>query len=52
MDKRKKLEAEIARIEATQDALRESIEETKQLSAKAEELLQQHKKSLQAQSDD
>ena len=48
----KKLEDEIARIEATQEALRESIEETKQLSAKAEKLLQQHKKALQEQSDD
>ncbi|MFA6113261.1 MAG: hypothetical protein WC729_04700 [Sphingomonas sp.] len=47
----KKLEDEIARIEATQEALRDSIEETKQLSAKAEELLQQHKKALQDQAD-
>jgi hypothetical protein len=43
----KKAEAEIAKIEKTQEALRESIEETKRLSAKAETLLQQHKKTLE-----
>ena len=51
MDK-KTFEDEIARIEATQDALRESIEETKQLSAKAEKLLQQHKRALKNRSRD
>lgn len=51
MDK-KKLDDEIARIEATQEALRESIEETKQLSARAEKLLQQHKQALKDQADD
>lgn len=48
----KKLDDEIARIEATQKALRDSIEETKQLSARAEKLLQQHKQALKGQTDD
>ena len=38
---------EIVEIEATQKALRESIEATKGLAAKAEKLLQKHKKTLQ-----
>jgi len=37
---------EIAQIEATQAALRESIAATKGLAEKAESLLQKHKKSL------
>ena len=41
-----KIEGEIAKIEATQQALRESIEATKGLAADAEQLLQQHKKTL------
>lgn len=42
----KKLEGEIAKIEATQQALRKSIEATKSLAADAEHMLQQHKKTL------
>lgn len=38
---------EIAEIEATQKALRESIEATKGLAEKAENLLQKHKQTLQ-----
>jgi hypothetical protein len=38
---------EIVEIEATQKALRESIEATKGLAEKAEKLLQKHKKTLQ-----
>jgi hypothetical protein len=38
----------IAEIEATQLALRESIEQTKGLAIKAESLLQKHKLTLQA----
>ena len=38
---------EIVEIEATQKALRESIEATKGLADKAEKLLQKHKKTLQ-----
>jgi hypothetical protein len=37
----------IAEIEATQVALRESIEATKGLAKKAETLLQKHKQTLQ-----
>jgi ABC-type transporter Mla subunit MlaD len=48
-----KLEKEIAEIEATQAALRDSIAATKGLAEKAETLLKKHKKTLkQAQSDD
>lgn len=43
-----KLEKEIADIEATQAALRESIEATKGLAEKAETLLKKHKKTLEA----
>ena len=38
---------EIAEIEATQVALRQSIEATKGLAEKAETLLQKHKKNLE-----
>ena len=38
---------QIEEIEATQEALRASIEQSKQLAVKADNLLQQHKKSLQ-----
>jgi hypothetical protein len=38
---------EAAEIEATQAALRDSIEATKQLAKKAETLLQQHKATLE-----
>jgi ABC-type transporter Mla subunit MlaD len=38
---------EIAEIEATQAALRDSIEATKGLAARAETLLQQHKRNLE-----
>ena len=41
---------EIAEIEATQKALRESIEATKGLAQKAESLLQKHKRTLKDQS--
>lgn len=40
------LEKEIAEIEATQAALRESIAATKGLAEKAETLLKKHKKTL------
>lgn len=43
-----KLEKEIAEIEATQAALRESIAATKGLAEKAETLLKKHKKALEA----
>jgi ABC-type transporter Mla subunit MlaD len=39
---------EIREIEATQAALRASIEQTKGLAEKAESLLQQHKQTLQS----
>jgi ABC-type transporter Mla subunit MlaD len=42
----KKTDDEIARIEETQEALRDSIEESKRLADKTQELLQQHKKAL------
>lgn len=42
----KKVEKEIARIEATQGKLRESIEETRRLAAQADELLKAHKQTL------
>ena len=44
-----KQQDEIAEIEATQAALRESIEQTKGLAEKAETLLQRHKLGLQAE---
>ena len=40
----------IAEIEATQAALRDSIQATKQLAEKAETLLQQHKEALEKES--
>lgn len=40
---------QIKKIEATQSALRESIEVTKTLAEKAEDLLQRYKRMLQAQ---
>lgn len=43
-----KQEKAIAEIEATQAALRESIEATKGLAEKAETLLKKHKKALKA----
>ena len=43
-----KRQNEIAEIEATQAALRESIEATKGLAEKAENLLQKHKRTLEA----
>ena len=39
---------QISEIEATQAALRDSIEQTKGLAEKAESLLQKHKKTLEA----
>lgn len=42
---------EIEQIEQTQRALRESIEEAKQLPDKAQELVQQHKQHIKRQSD-
>lgn len=47
-----KMEKEVAEIEATQAALRDSIEATKGLAEKAETLLKRHKKTLkQAQAE-
>ena len=43
-----KQQNDIAEIEATQAALRESIEATKGLAEKAESLLQAHKRTLEA----
>ena len=42
---------QIKEIEKTQDALRESIEQAKELADKAQELLQKHKKTVEDQSD-
>lgn len=42
---------QIKEIEETQEALRESIEQAKNLADKAQELLQKHKRTVQ-QSDD
>lgn len=42
-----KQQNEIEEIEATQTALRDSIEQTKGLAAKVETLLQQHKQNLE-----
>jgi hypothetical protein len=50
-DMKKKIEAEIAKIEETQAALRDSIARTKLLSEKAEQLLQQHKQNLEREKD-
>ena len=43
---------QVEEIEATQKALRASIEQSKQLAEKADHLLQQHKKSLQSSDPD
>lgn len=43
---------ELAEIEATQAALRGSIEATKQLAEKADALLQQHKATLEQEASD
>ena len=43
---KRKLEAEVERIEETQDALRASIEQTRLLAERADKLLQQHKATL------
>lgn len=43
----KKMDRHIEEIEATQAALRESIEATKGLAEKAETLLQKHKQTIQ-----
>lgn len=43
---KKKLEAEITKIEETQEALRESIEAAKVLAEKADKLVRQHKQNL------
>ena len=40
---------QIQEIEATQKALRDSIEQTKALAGKAEDLLQTHKRTLEAE---
>ena len=42
---------QIAEIEKTQEALRESIDQAKELAEKAQELLQKHKKTVERQSD-
>jgi hypothetical protein len=39
----------LAKIEETQKALRHSIEETKELAAASERLIQQHRKELRRQ---
>ena len=38
---------QIAEIEKTQEALRESIDQAKELAAKAQALLQKHKKTVE-----
>jgi DNA anti-recombination protein RmuC len=45
--KTKQMNQQIAEIEATQAALRDSIEATKGLAEKAETLLQKHKQTLE-----
>ncbi len=47
----KKLVDEVAAIEATQKALRESIEQTKVLAEKTDELLKDHKANLKRDAD-
>ena len=42
----KKTDDEIDKIEETQEALRDSIEESKRLTEKAQRLLEAHKKKL------
>ncbi|MDQ3077303.1 MAG: DUF2321 domain-containing protein [Pseudomonadota bacterium] len=46
---KKKLETQVAKIEDAQDALRQSIEATKVLAEKADNLVQQHKENLKKQ---
>jgi hypothetical protein len=46
----KTTEKQIKEIEDTQEALRESIEQAKDLADKAQELLQKHKKTVEGQS--
>lgn len=48
----KKVEREIAEIEATQEKLRDSIEQTKELAEHAETLLKKHKKTVKDQASD
>lgn len=45
----RKLKSEIARIEATQGKLRESIDEARRLAQQADSLLQNHKRNLRDQ---
>lgn len=45
----KKPDKQIEEIEETQEALRESIDEAKQLAEKAQELLQKHKETIKRQ---
>jgi len=47
----KKLVDEVAAIEETQEALRDSIEHTKVLAEKADKLLKKHKSNLKNQAD-
>jgi hypothetical protein len=42
---------QIKEIEDTQEALRESIEQAKELADKAQKLLQKHKRTVQRQTD-
>lgn len=44
-----KLQKQVKEIEATQKALRDSIEETKRLAEKSDQLLNQHKRDLEDQ---
>ena len=48
---RKKLVDEVAAIEAPQEALRESIEQTRALAEKTDELLKDHKENLKKEAD-
>lgn len=47
----KEADKEIERIERTQEALRESIEEAKRLSEDAQTLLRKHRRKLESGSD-
>ena len=51
VDLTKSSDKELEQIEQTQEALRESIEQAKDLSDKAQKLLQKHKKRIEDQSD-
>ena len=44
-------ESQIKEIEETQEALRDSIAEAKQLAEKAQQLLQNHKKAIKRQAE-